>query len=48
MPKQEEDKDKDEEVDKIFCGRFSKFVIAKSGKTFYLGESKDFELKGNT
>lgn len=39
---------KDEVPDKIFCGRKCKFVIAKSGKTFYMGESNEFELPNNT
>jgi len=39
---------KDEVADKIFCGRRNKFVIGKSGKTFYCGESIEFELPNNT
>ena len=38
-------KDKvEEEVDKIFCGRASKWFIAKSGKTFFKGVSREFNL----
>ena len=33
--------------DKIFLGRTSKFVIYKEGKTFYCGQSFDFELPNN-
>lgn len=35
---------KDQVPDKIFCGRKCKFVIDKEGKTFYCGESVEFEL----
>ena len=38
---------KKEVPDKIFCGRTSKFVIDKEGKTFYCGQSFDFELPNN-
>jgi hypothetical protein len=38
---------KNETPEKIFCGRKCKFIITKSGKTFFLGESNEFELPDN-
>jgi alpha-tubulin suppressor-like RCC1 family protein len=38
---------KSEVPDKIFCGRKCKFVIDKEGKTFYCGESEEYELPNN-
>jgi alpha-tubulin suppressor-like RCC1 family protein len=39
---------KTEVPSKIFCGRKCKFVIDTVGKTFFSGESEEFELPNNT
>jgi alpha-tubulin suppressor-like RCC1 family protein len=40
--------EKAELPDKIFCGRKCKFVIAKDGKTYYMGESVESELPNDS
>jgi len=39
---------KNEIPKKVFCGPRQRFFIAESGKTFYAGESTEFELPNNT
>lgn len=39
---------KNEVPSKLYCGPRQKFVIAESGKVFFVGESTDFELPNNS
>ena len=39
---------KNEVASKIFSGPRQKFVIAESGKTFFVGEPSEFELPNNS